>query len=299
MSKAKKLNQNKFVTFMIYVVLIFFLIFTMLPFFVIIVASVTPRIEYSRVEEFIALPSKVTFQGFITLFTAKNDANIVKEFLLWENVNMLITGYWNMFWQSIPKSIISLFVSGMAGYAYCKLRFAGQKLMFGIQMSTMMIPTATLTIPTLMYYEMLGWTGSVLPLIIPGLFGGTTTIFFMKQFFEGIPTEIVEAARIDGLGEVGIFFKIMLPLSMPAFVSQFILGFIGAYNAYLGPMLYLGTEKAMYPLQLVLQNLQSPWASDVPFQAAAVCFTIIPIVIIYLFGQRFFIGGLTSGAVKG
>jgi multiple sugar transport system permease protein len=297
MSNSKKIGQNKFVTAMIYVVLIFFLIFTMLPFYVIIIASVTPRTEYQQVLNFVAMPMSLSFESFVDLFSGKT--NVVEKFLFWENVNKLITGYWNMFWQTVPKSIISMFVSGMAGYAYCKLRFVGQKAMFGIQMSTMMIPTATLTIPTLLYYETLGWTGSVLPLIVPGLFGGTTTIFFMKQFFEGIPTEIVEAARIDGLSEVGIFFKIMLPLSVPAFVSQFILIFIGRYNSYLGPMLYLGTEDKLYPLQLVLQNLKSPWGSDGPFSAAAVCFTIVPIVVIYLFGQKFFVGGLTSGAVKG
>lgn len=298
MSNTNKLNKNKFVTFLIYAVCIFFLLFTMMPFYVIIATAITPRSEYQTVLNFVAIPMSISFEGFVELFTSKFEANLT-TFMMFEEVNVLITGYWNMIWQVIPKSIISLFVSGMAGYAYCKLRFKGQKVMFGIQISTMMIPTACLTIPTVLFYETIGWTGSVLPLIVPGLFGGASTIFFMKQFFEGIPTEIVEAARIDGLGELGIFFKIMMPLSMPAFVSQFILGFIGGYNSYLGPSLYLGTEKHLYPLQLVLQSLKSQWGSDGPFQASAVIFTIIPIVCIYLFGQRFFVGGITSGAVKG
>lgn len=297
MSKPIKIKQNKFVTFLIYFACIAFLLFTMLPFYVLIATSITPRDEYNRVMQFTAIPMEISFEGFYQLFNGAK--NSIPQFLVFENVNKLVVGFYNMFWQVIPKSIISLFISGLAGYAYCKLRFKGKNLMFGIQMSTMMIPTACLTVPTIIFYDTLGWTGSVLPLIIPGLFGGTATIFFMKQFFEGIPTEIVEAARIDGLGEIGIFFKIMMPLSMPAFVSQFILGFIGGYNSYQGPLLYLGSQEHLYPLQLILQYMRSDWGSDAPFQAAMCLFAILPIVIIYLIGQKFFIGGITSGAVKG
>ena len=298
MSKSTKIKQNKLVTFGIYFALIFFMLFTMIPFYVLIAQALTPYDEFNNVMSFIAIPMNFSFTGFTHLFTY--EGNIQAKWLLFENVHKIIIGYYNMFWQSIPRVIVGLFVSGLAGYAYCKMNFVGKKFMFAIQMSTMMIPLGTLTIPTLMFYEMLGWTGKVLPLIIPGLFGGTTTIFFLKQFFESIPTEIIEAARIDGLGEIGIYFKIMLPLSMPAFMSQFILSFIGAYNAYLGPLLYLGTQTHLYPLQLVLRNqLSTPWGMTEPFTASYILFSLIPIVVIYLFGQKFFIGGLTSGAVKG
>lgn len=297
MSKSTKIKQNPLVTIGIYSALIFFLLFTMIPFYVVIAQSITPYDEYSSVMEFIALPMNISFSGFSHLFTC--ELNMIENWLVFDNVNRIILGYYNMFWQSIPKVIINLFVSGLAGYAYCKMNFAARKVMFSIQISTMMFPLGTLTIPTLIFYETIGWSGSVLPLIIPGLLGGTSTIFFLKQFFEGIPTEIIEAARIDGLGEIGIYFKIMLPLSMPAFMSQFILSFIGAYNSYLGPLLYLGTQSELYPLQLVIQTLTTPWGKTGPFTASVVVFSLIPIIVIYLFGQKFFIGGLTSGAVKG
>ena len=297
MSKSTKIKQNSLVTFGIYFALIFFMLFTMIPFYVVIAQAITPYDEFGSVLSFIAIPMNFSFTGFTHLFTC--ELNMVENWLVFENVNRIILGYYNMFWQSIPRVIIGLFVSGLAGYAYCKMNFVGKKVMFGLQMSTMMVPLGTLTIPTLIFYETIGWGGSVLPLIIPGLLGGTTTIFFLKQFFEGIPTEIIEAARIDGLGEVSIYFKIMLPLSMPAFMSQFILSFIGAYNAYLGPLLYLGTQSNLYPLQLVIQTLTTPWGKTGPFTASVVIFSLIPIIVIYLFGQKFFIGGLTSGAVKG
>ena len=164
----------------------------------------------------------------------------------------------------------------------------------------MMVPAIMTLVPSFMLYKKMVGTDTYIILILPIITGGSVFgVFLLRSFFEGLSESIFEAARIDGLGEIGIFFKIMMPLSMPAFVSQFILGFIGGYNSYQGPLLYLGSQEHLYPLQLILQQMKSDWGSDAPFQAAMCLFTILPIVIIYLFGQKFFIGGITSGAVKG
>jgi multiple sugar transport system permease protein len=299
-NKKTKINQNPLVTFGIYFALIFFLLFTMLPFYVIIANSITPTLEISDAASFVAIPSSIDLLGFTQIFTFGN--NLIKEFMVFENVSRILTGFYNMFWQVVPKSIISLFVSGLAGYSYCKLKFKLKNFMFAFMLTTMMIPMATMTFVSFTFYVKLGWYKTVLPLIVPGLFGGAGTIFFMKQFFEGVPTEILEAARIDGLGEISIYFKIAMPLAMPAFISQFILTFIGGYNSYTGPLLYLDNLHELYPLQLVLQKSLTAnigASRNEQFVSSIVVIAILPILLIYLFGQKFFISGITSGAVKG
>jgi multiple sugar transport system permease protein len=273
------------------------MLFMMIPFYVIIANTITNGNEIDSVSHFIALPSEVNVTTILELLTGNN---VLKyEESIWNGASMLVVGYWNMFWQGIPKSIISLVSSGLAGYAYCKLQFKGKNGLFAFQISLMMIPGACLSIPTYLYYDALGWVGTVLPLIIPGLFGGAATIFFMKQFFESIPTEIIEAARIDGLDEVSIFFKIILPLAMPAFVTQFILAFVGNYNSYMGPLLYIPQYMHLHPIQMVIQNDLTTSFGSSSFAAAKVLGSIVPIAIVYLIGQKFIIGGITSGAVKG
>lgn len=294
---SNKLNRSTGVTIAVYVGLILFMLFMMIPFYVIIANTITNGNEIDSVSHFIALPSEVNITTILELLTGNN---VLKyEDSIWNGASMLVVGYWNMFWQGIPKSIISLVVSGLAGYAYCKLQFKGKNGLFAFQISLMMIPGACLSIPTYLYYDALGWVGTVLPLIIPGLFGGAATIFFMKQFFESIPTEIIEAARIDGLDEVSIFFKIILPLAMPAFVTQFILAFVGNYNSYMGPLLYVPQYMHLHPIQMVIQNDLTTSFGSSSFAAAKVLGSIVPIAIVYLIGQKFIIGGITSGAVKG
>ena len=294
---SNKLNRSTGVTIAVYVGLILFMLFMMIPFYVIIANTITNGNEIDSVSHFIALPSEVNVTTILELLTGNN---VLKyEDSIWNGASMLVVGYWNMFWQGIPKSIISLVVSGLAGYAYCKLQFKGKNGLFAFQISLMMIPGACLSIPTYLYYDALGWVGTVLPLIIPGLFGGAATIFFMKQFFESIPTEIIEAARIDGLDEVSIFFKIILPLAMPAFVTQFILAFVGNYNSYMGPLLYVPQYMHLHPIQMVIQNDLTTSFGSSSFAAAKVLGSIVPIAIVYLIGQKFIIGGITSGAVKG
>ncbi len=293
-----KLNTSKVATTFTYLVLVLFAIWVLTPFYVIIANSLTTADEFMNSNVFVAIPEKLTFNNFIEIFNPYadiKDSNLVNN-----SVSLILTGYWNMVWQTVPKAIIALFSSGLTAYCYCKLRFPGKNLLFNIQIATMMVPLGALTIPSYLFYAKLGWVGEmgILALVVPGLFAGASTIFFLRQYFEGIPNEIVEAARVDGLGEIGIFFKIMLPLAMPAFVAQFILGFIGGYNSYTGPMLYLAGKKELYPLQLVFTDAWN-YGNNNSVRAAVVVFSLIPILLIYLFGQKFFIGGITSGAVKG
>ena len=148
---------------------------------------------------------------------------------------------------------------------------------------------------------MIGWTGTVLPLIIPGLFGGMGTVFFLKMYYEGIPDSYIEAARIDGMSTLGAFFVSVQPLALPAFIAQFIFGFVGGYNNYLGPLLYLQGDPDYITLQLVLSQVTAlfPGEGQETVHCAAAVLGMIPLIVIYAFLQKYFIEGIAVGGVKG
>ena len=153
--------------------------------------------------------------------------------------------------------------------------------------------------PSYIYYDMLGWSHCVLPIVIPGMFGCDMTIFFLRQFFEGIPSDLLDAAKIDGMGFFTMYIKIMIPLAGPAFIAQFVFAFIGGYNSYMGPLLYLNGQTQLYPLQMTLSLFRGIFASDNTIVAALTIIALVPLLIVYIFLQKYFVKGVTIGAVKG
>ena len=163
-----------------------------------------------------------------------------------------------------------------------------------------MIPLGAFGIISYIFYSMIGWTGTVLPLIVPGLFGSVGTMFFLRMYFDGVPKQIFEAARIDGLGQFGCFFRMMIPLAVPAFVAQFIFGFVGGYNSYMGPLLYLPQDDAStWTLQLALSKIQDIFPNDANIRCASMLLGMVPLVVLYGFCQKLFIEGIAVGGVKG
>ena len=144
----------------------------------------------------------------------------------------MIRGFLNTLAYVLPPTLCGLFASALAAFAFAKLNFKGKNLLFGLLLITMLIPGTIMLTPTYVIYDLIGWTDSPLPLIIPGMFGAAACVFFMRQFISGIPDSVVEAAKIDGVGYFGIFIKIIIPLSVPALIAQGLLGFIGGYNDY-------------------------------------------------------------------
>ena len=197
----------------------------------------------------------------------------------------------------LPPTIIGLFTSSLAAYAFAKLRFKSKNFLFSVLLATMMIPGTIMLTPSYLLYDKIYWTGTAFPLMIPGMFGAAACVFFMRQFYMGIPTDLIEAAKLDGMGYFGIFFKIMVPLSVPALLAQGILGFIGGYNDYFGPYLYL-TDPTMYTLQIALNSFQGTYASKWPtMMAGAVC-ALIPTLLIYILAQKYFIQGIATAGMK-
>ena len=289
--KAKKTDALAF-KIVTYVYLALFLLAVHVPFYVVVATSLTSYEEIMSKLEFIWWPKKVSFEAYKTV--------LIEDRLALYGMSSLLRGFLNTMWQVIPTMLGGLFVSGLAAYAYSKLRFRVKNVLYVITLATMMIPGAALTMPTYLYYDALGWSHSVLPMMIPGLFGSAATIFFMRQFFAGIPTDLIEAGKLDGMGYLTMYVKIMIPLAVPAFLAQGIFAFVGGYNNYMGPMLYLLDNQMLWPLQLALGQLQAQYgAGDQAVQCASAIVAMVPLLIVYLVCQRFFIEGVAVAGLKG
>lgn len=172
-------------------------------------------------------------------------------------------------------------------------------MMFQFLLLTMMLPGCVTMTATRLMYDTIGWTGTALPLMIPGMFGGIGVVFFLRQYMKGVPNELIDAAKIDGAGDFGTFVVIIIPLSMPAIFTQLVLCFLGTYNDYMGPLLYI-IDEDMYTLQLALRNMIGMYRFDVPRQMAASFVAMMPMLIIYLFAQNYILKGISmSSGLKG
>ncbi len=279
------------VKLLLYTWLVIMTLCVLIPFYVIFKMSITGRVESLQTMGFIWFPKMgATLEAYKTaLFDSTFDIYGIS----------ILKSFFNTLWQTIPTVLIGLFVSGMAAFAYAKLCFPGKGILFGLTLMTMMIPGAVLTMPSYIYYDMLGWSHSVLPIVIPGMFGGAMTIFFLRQFFEGIPSDLLDAAKIDGMGFFTMYIKIMIPLAGPAFIAQFVFAFIGGYNSYMGPLLYLNGQTQLYPLQMTLSLFRGIFASDNTIVAALTIIALVPLLIVYIFLQKYFVEGVATTGVKG
>ena len=203
----------------------------------------------------------------------------------------------------IPPTILGLFTSAMSAFAFSKLNFKGKNWMFGLLLSTMMIPGALSLAPAFsIYREVLPidtlWTA--FPLFIPGMLGAATCVFFLKQYFSGIPTDLIEAGKLDGMGYYSMFFKIIVPLSSSALIAQGILGFVGGYNDYFGPLLYLKNSGGFKTVQLALTSVQTRYGGQQDYNVIfAACFVaLLPTLVLYFFAQRFFVEGIATSGMK-
>jgi multiple sugar transport system permease protein len=273
----------------IYLVLILFALWILVPFSIIIVTSFKTWQEASN-PEFSFFPKEFTLEGYAEVFkyTATGDDG---------DLPIMIRGFINTLIIVIPPTILGLFCSAMSAFAFAKLRFKGKNFLFSFLLLTMMIPGTIMLTPSYMIYDMIGWVNTPLPLMIPGMFGAATCVFFMRQFYAGIPTSLIEAAKLDGMGYFKIFWKIMVPLSVPALLAQGILGFIGGYNDYFGPYLYLN-EPEWYTLQIALKSFQGSYSSNIPTIMAGSIVALIPTLIIYIVAQKYFIEGIATSGMK-
>lgn len=199
---------------------------------------------------------------------------------------------------SITTTILIVINSTMAGYAFAKKKFLGRKFMMVVLIGTMTIPATVLLLPLFFIISKLGMYDKLIGLIFP--FGVTVFgIFFMKQYIEDIPDSLIEAARIDGCGEFAIFFKVILPLLKPGITSLAIIEFVNNWNSFTMPLVLLkDPEKFTLPLRLGMLSKETvavPWSQIM----AANVLVVLPVVVIFLLLQKYFVKGIMSGSVKG
>src|SRR5579884_1966708 len=189
--------------------------------------------------------------------------------------------------------------NALVAYAFARLRWPGRDLAFAVVLATMMVPFPVLMVPLYTLFRAFGWTGTFRPLWIPAWFGSAFFIFLLRQFFRTIPTELSEAARIDGCSEWGIFRQVVLPLAKPALAVVALFTFMGTWNDFLGPLIYLLDQKT-FTLSLGLQFYQSQnGGTDWNLLMAASTMVIAPMVILFFFTQKQFIQGIAITGLKG
>lgn len=221
----------------------------------------------------------------------------------WENYSKVFDriNYWRGLLNTLIVEIgtipLCVFFSGMSAFAFSKLEFPHKNLHLMIQLSALMIPYACVVLPLYRAYYNLNLTNTLWPLILPSLFGGVSMMFFFVQFQRSIPTSIFDAAKVDGAGYMKQYIMIMIPLMKPAIAAQIIFMFVGNWNDFFGPSLYLTTANSM-TLQVMLKGL-SDSSNELPVAFAGAVLASVPLYIIYLIFQRYFIEGIAITGVKG
>lgn len=233
--------------------------------------------------------------------------------------------YWSMLWHSAQSNFLEVWnspqadfptylrntlivgvlsvvgmtlSSAVAAYGFARLTFPGRNLLFGLVLLTLMIPQAVLMSPQFLLFKHLGMIGTLLPLWLPSWFAGAFSVFLLRQFYMNIPRELDEAARIDGCSHIGIFIRIILPLSTPALAVVALMQAVAVWNDFLGPLLFLNRDE-QYTLSLGLQMYQSQHGG-VPWNLVmmASCIVVVPVLVLYLLARRLFVEGVASQGGK-
>ncbi|WP_084543124.1 carbohydrate ABC transporter permease [Exiguobacterium profundum] len=227
------------------------------------------------------------------------DISFSKYTEIW-SMGPLLSGISNSLIVALSVTIVGTFTSSLAAFAFAKLNFRGKNKIFLLLFASVMIPYPVLMIPQFMMFSSIGWVDTLLPLIVPGLFGNIFMIFFLRQFLNSFPNSIIEAAKIDGCSYFQIFYKIIFPLIKPAVAAQLILWFMAIWNDYLGPILYLNSPEKQ-TLQLVIANFNASYAiqSDYPLIMAASVVALLPMLIVFMIFQKQIIESIAISGVKG
>jgi multiple sugar transport system permease protein len=200
---------------------------------------------------------------------------------------------------AVSATVLMLLSSVPAAYALAKLKFRGRNVMFLTVICVMMLPPQVVTVPLYLMWARYGLTGSLAPLIIPMLFGDAFCIFLMRQFLLTIPSEYLDAARVDGCGEWRTLLRVVLPMARPGIAAAALFQFFYAWNDYYGPLLYTSENENSWTLSLGLASFHGVHHVDWNLVTAATVLAMVPIVVVFFFAQKAFVQGVTLTGVKG
>ncbi|MFZ4815474.1 MAG: carbohydrate ABC transporter permease [Phototrophicaceae bacterium] len=209
--------------------------------------------------------------------------------------------YWNSVWIAVVVTVGTLVFSSLAGYSFARIRFWGNSLLFLVLLSGLMMPEEVTILPRFYFVQWLGIDNSHIPLVIFPIFGaqGVVATFMMRQYFLGLPDELEEAARLDGLSRWGIFWQIALPIARPVLSAVAIITFLYSWNAFLEPLVFL-EDVNLFTLPLALRGFTDEYGVPIwEVQLAATALSVVPILIFYVLAQRLVVESFASSGVKG
>ena len=267
----------------IYTILGLAAVTTIFPYLWMVLASLKTGIEISTYPEQI-FPKNPSFTAYRRAF---------EELNLWVGIkNTLVLVVFAVLFPPV--------VSAMGAFSFAKLVLPAKRVLLLVLLSSMMVPYAALMLPQYQIWQSLGFVGTLWPLIIPNFFGGALMTFFFIQYMQGVPTDLFEAAKIDGAGYLNQFFAIMLPLVKPALSAQIVFAFVGTWNDYFIPSIYLNkTEVKTLQLQVLSLQQQQNNLMDMNMVMAGSVISSIPMLIVFTTCQKFFVESLAISGIKG
>jgi multiple sugar transport system permease protein/arabinosaccharide transport system permease protein len=261
-------------------VLLFGVFLMVIPFLYMISASFKPGTELYSIP-FRFFPDNIYLGNYLQLFGQTN-------FVRW---------FANSTFLALGRTVLAVLLSLMAAYGFAKFDFRGKNVLFILLIATLTLPIYVILVPLYSMMVRFGWINSYAALILP--FGAQAIgVFLGRQYLLGVPTEMLEAARIDGASEWGIFWRIIVPIAKPVTATMSILFFSAAWKDFIWPLLVINDDK-MFPLSLGLPSLIGPYTQEYGILMAGSFMATLPILIIFLVMQRRFIEGIMAGAVKG
>lgn len=272
--------MKEFKKLVLYLILILGALLTLTPFIWMVSASFMAD-GHSSVFPPRFWPDQFTLEQYINLFSRLN-----------VTVNFI-----NSLFLSTIVTLISLFFNSMAGYAFAKYRFKGKDKLFNVLLSSMIIPAQVTMLPLFLMLKYMGVLNTYLAIIIPGM-ANIFGIFLIRQYVLSIPDSLIEAGRIDGASEFQIYVRIILPQAKPILITLAIFSFLGTWNDFLWPLIAL-TDSSMFTLPVALANLMGEHTKDPELMMAGSVLTILPVIILFLALQKYYIRGIMAGSVKG
>ena len=203
----------------------------------------------------------------------------------------------NSFYLVVMNVICQVLSCSLVAYAFARLRFPGRSALFTLMLATMMLPPQVTMIPVFGIFRRLGWYNTLKALWVPSMFGSAFFIFLLRQFMRSIPRELEDAAKIDGCGFFGVWWRIILPLMKPALTAVAIFTFMGTWNNFMGPLIYLNDQR-LYPLALGLFDFRTQHGGDYGLLMAASTMVTLPVVAVFFLAQKYFIQGVTLTGMK-
>jgi len=275
-------NQRLIERVLIYTVLIIFALLVLVPIIWMLSTSFKPKSQwFAREIEWI--PRTFTWENYAKIF-ANRSTPIGRWFL-----NSLILGG--------ITTVLTLLIDSLAAYAYARLEFPGRKLLFALLLSTLFLPGVMFLVPNFITVYQLGLLNTFPGVFLPAL-AGIFGIFFLRQFFESIPKELEEAAHIDGANTFQTFWSVVLPLARPALATLAVITFLASWNDFLWPLLIL-KERTLQTLPPGLRTLQGAYTSEYGQMMAGAAIAAVPVLILYMFTQRYIVESVASTGVKG